>query len=248
MKTLLSSLVLAVFALCCVHGYSSFQTSIPNGVNVLSPCDDTTPWPGVGHEAMGGSVEPHSVRDGSDGDGISNGAELGDPNCDWTPGSNPAAPPSGFPGVCEPWSDPICLQKNTFNKCQTENMTCDAINSTVELGDFVNPLNTPYVCGMAGKVRCMDAIGGWSVGMPGLCHNENTGIKIGPTNHKYAVMQMHWNNPSERHGYTDSSGIILFYTPILRPYNLANLLTGEHIFSIPPGENRYVVESECSST
>ncbi|XP_033750816.1 dopamine beta-hydroxylase-like [Pecten maximus] len=324
MKTLLSSLVFAVIVVCYVHAYPSFQTSIPNGGSVLDPCDDTTAWPGIGHEAMGGSgpLNPFG-RDlknngkvwnltlcemDSDGDGISNGAELGDPDCEWTPGSNPAGQPTGHPGMCEPWSDPVCLQKNAFHICETENMTCDVINSPdvqdfairfpktavpkqdttymcmnfalpadqdyhviadrglidnkfvmhhiilyacpydVELDDLGNELNSPYVCGMAGEVQCVDVIGGWSVGMPGFCHNGDAGIKIGPNGHKYVVMQMHWNNPLGRSDYTDSSGMTLFYTPILRPYNLGNLMTGEHIFRIPPGENRYVVESECSST
>ncbi|KAK7491568.1 hypothetical protein BaRGS_00017207, partial [Batillaria attramentaria] len=88
---------------------------IPNGDSVLDPCDNTA-WPGVGHisKSGGGSLNPFGsdFRDAgyrwtvdlcqkdSDGDGISNGAELGDSACAWTP-SNGATlgPVIGHPGV-----------------------------------------------------------------------------------------------------------------------------------------------------
>ncbi|OWF48547.1 DBH-like monooxygenase protein 1 [Mizuhopecten yessoensis] len=324
MTAMLVLLVLTIVSPCCVLGYSTFQTRIPNGGIIRDPCDGETIWQGVGHQAVGGGGprNPFGLdfynnekkwnrtlcEMDSDGDGISNGAELGDPLCVWTPGSNPANTPTGHPGLCEPWSDPMCLEKNTFYTCQTKELDCDATNSPdvkelsitfpksavpaketsymcmnfafpadhdyhviadkglidnefvmhhiliyacptdVELEDLVNPLNTPYVCGMAGEQRCQEIIGMWSVGIPGFCHNENAGFKIGTTGYKYASMQMHWNNPSLRSDYEDSSGMTLYYTPVLRPYNLGNLVIGEYQFSIPPGESRHVIESECSST
>ncbi|XP_033749801.1 uncharacterized protein LOC117334351 [Pecten maximus] len=325
MRALLGALVLTVIVSPWrAYGYSSFQARIPNGDRVRDPCDGVTIWQGVGHQGMGGGGprNPFGLdfyNNGmvwnsticlmdSDSDGTSNGAELGDPNCEWTPGSNPTNAPTGHPGLCEPWSEPMCLEKNTFHSCQTPELACDAINdpdvrdfavrfpetpvpsketsymcmnfalpadqdyhviadkglinnefvmhhiiiyacpTDVELNDLVNPLNTPYACGMAGEVRCQEIIAMWSVGIPGFCHNENAGFRIGPNGYKYASMQMHWNNPSERSDYNDSSGMTLFYTPVLRPYNLGNLMIGEHYFRIPPGETRYVVESECSSS
>ncbi|XP_021362324.1 tyramine beta-hydroxylase-like [Mizuhopecten yessoensis] len=324
MRVMFTLLMLAVVSPCCVLGFSSYQTLIPNGGMIRDPCDGQTIWQGVGHQAMDGAGprNPFGVdfyNNGrkwnrtmcemdSDGDGISNGAELGDPLCVWNPGSNPTNTPTGHPGVCEPWSDPMCLQKNTFHICQTQELECDAINSPdvqefrvtfpstdvpaqettymcmnfalpadqdyhviadkgsidnefvmhhiliiacetgVESYDLVNPLNTPYVCGMAGERQCQQIIAMWSVGISGVCHNENAGFRIGPTGYKYGTMQMHWNNPSLRSDYEDSSGMTLYYTPVLRPYNLGNLMIGERQFSIPPGESRHVIESECSST
>ncbi|XP_033749716.1 dopamine beta-hydroxylase-like [Pecten maximus] len=324
MKALLGTLVLTVIVSPWrAYGYSSFQARIPNGDRVRDPCDGVAIWQGVGHQGMGGGGprNPFGLdfynngmvwnsticQMDSDGDGTSNGAELGDPNCEWTPGSNPTDEQTGHPGLCEPWSDPKCLEKNSFHKCQTAELECDAISKPdvldfavrfpktkvpseettymcmnfafpadqdyhviadrglidnnfvmhhivtyacspeVELDDLVNPLNTPYVCGMAGEERCQEIISLWSVGIPGFCHNENAGFKIGPNGYKYASMQMHWNNPLGKENYTDSSGMTLFYTPVLRPYNLGNLLIGENLFQIPPGETRYVVDSECSS-
>ncbi|XP_060070161.1 peptidyl-glycine alpha-amidating monooxygenase-like [Ylistrum balloti] len=304
------------------HGFPTFQALIPNGGIIRDPCDGVTIWPGVGHQAVagGGLVNPFGqdflnnektwnltlcVMD-SDGDGVSNGEELGDPDCVWTPESNPTGLPTGHPGVCEPWSDTKCLKKR-FHICQLPDLECDAINNPdvlefavrypqtqvpakettytcmnfalpadqdyhviadrgvidnefvmhhmiifacsndVEPRDLVNPLNAPYECGMVGETRCRQLIAGWSVGIPGVCHNENAGYKIGISGYKYALLQIHWNNPLLKTDYMDSSGMILYYTPILRPYNLGSLIIGEYRFSIPPGEHRYVVESECTS-
>ncbi|KAJ8306400.1 hypothetical protein KUTeg_016945 [Tegillarca granosa] len=44
----------------------------------------------------------------SDEDGYSNGAELGDPNCNWTPGSTPERAAFGHPGICEPIGQGHC--------------------------------------------------------------------------------------------------------------------------------------------
>lgn len=77
------------------------------------PISGGQPWPGVGHVAR----EGNGARNGfgqdfqaanfqwttelcqkdSDCDGKSNGEELGDPDCIWTPGATPGAP-TGHPG------------------------------------------------------------------------------------------------------------------------------------------------------
>ncbi|XP_069138147.1 dopamine beta-hydroxylase-like [Argopecten irradians] len=323
MRFVLFSVVLVSITPWQTYGYSSFQTRIPNGDRVPDPCNGTAVWQGVGHEAMGGggprnpfgvdfnnngkAWNPNLCRMDSDDDGMSNGEELGDPDCVWTPGSTPTTAPTGHPGLCEPWSDPRCLEKNTFHTCQTPDLVCDAINSPdvldiavrypstqvpaeettymcmnfalpadrdyhviadkglidnafvmhhlliyacspeVELSELANPLMTPYRCGMAGEEKCQEIISMWSVGIPGFCHNENAGFRIGPNGYRYATMQIHWNNPSKRSDYMDSSGMVLYYTPVLRQHNLGNLMIGENQFQIPPGEDRYVIDSECSS-
>ena len=49
----------------------------------------------------------------SDGDGLTNGEELGDPDCVWEPGKVPTRN-SGLshPGICEPLDDPNCRVRN----------------------------------------------------------------------------------------------------------------------------------------
>ncbi|OWF37770.1 Tyramine beta-hydroxylase [Mizuhopecten yessoensis] len=241
----------------------------------------------------------------SDGDGFSNGAELGDPKCVWIPGSEPDGTPTGHPGICEPLRDSKCLSINKWYTCEKRDLECDAINSPDvqefeiklpktkvpvrattftctnfafpsdkdyhiiadrssidnhnvmhhiiiygcpnEVENLIHPLNTQYDClGEMGEQECVEQISMWTIGKPGLCLYEKAGFKIGATGYKYATMQVHWNNPGLKDSYEDSSGMILYYTPLLRQYNLGSLLTGEKRFSIPPGNSSYVVNSECT--
>jgi len=84
-------------------GWKPFQAEIPNGDRVMK---DGSAWAGVGHNARGGAGVLNSFGDAflatnktwtaalcaqdSDGDGQSNGLELGDPDCTWSKGSTPA--------------------------------------------------------------------------------------------------------------------------------------------------------------
>lgn len=80
-----------------------YQARVPNGDNVAY---EGLPWPGVGHyrDSGGGPNNQFGLdfisagyqwttelcQKDSDGDGKTNGEELGDPNCVWTPGSTPS--------------------------------------------------------------------------------------------------------------------------------------------------------------
>jgi len=80
-----------------VTAYSEYTTELPN-----VPSVNGSPWPGVGHVsrdggglrnqfgkdfAAGGYVWSEQLcRKDSDGDGFTNGFELGDPNCKWKKG------------------------------------------------------------------------------------------------------------------------------------------------------------------
>ncbi|XP_041360123.1 temptin-like [Gigantopelta aegis] len=103
----------------------SYQDRIPNGRNVLDPCDPSVTWPAVGHDLRyppnQGSfhINHHNTRFGldfaaaghrwtetlcrqdSDGDSRTNGEELGDPFCQWTVGDIPSHKVSGHPGFNE---------------------------------------------------------------------------------------------------------------------------------------------------
>ena len=100
----------AVLALQLLHhlpmlcsAYEFYKTKIPNGDKVKD--GDNNPWPGVGHTASagGGARNPFGkdfalagrtwtealCKKDSDGDGLSNGLELGDPDCQWSEGQTP---------------------------------------------------------------------------------------------------------------------------------------------------------------
>ena len=81
----------------------SYLSAIPNGA-LVKGCDGSL-WSGVGHTRAGGGGARNAFgnefaaagftwttglcQKDSDGDGLSNGRELGDPDCVWTAGSAP---------------------------------------------------------------------------------------------------------------------------------------------------------------
>ena len=110
--------LLALLALLALAGttrsalaWDSYRNLIPNGFNVQD--EDGNVWPGVGHgrtfgggpnNAFGRDFAKHRTkwldvcRLDSDGDGKTNGEELGDPDCVWTPGSAPKFSCTSHPG------------------------------------------------------------------------------------------------------------------------------------------------------
>ncbi|XP_067676508.1 temptin-like isoform X2 [Haliotis asinina] len=84
-------------------GYSGFRYKIPNGHNVPIPCNAVGMWHGVGHRHVSGGGTLNSFgqdfkdsgsewttelcRKDSDGDGMTNGEELADPDCTWFQGT-----------------------------------------------------------------------------------------------------------------------------------------------------------------
>lgn len=99
---------------CTVAAHSHYQDSIPNGRNVRGVPGGPAAWHGVGHIAPSPTHHPTYILGGfprnefghdfaaaghrwtawlcrhdSDGDGLSNGEELGDPACVWRPGDEP---------------------------------------------------------------------------------------------------------------------------------------------------------------
>lgn len=99
------SFLLVLLALLTRHiidASPEFQARLPNGGNVMV---DGQPWPAVGHGAPMGDAtfNPFGVafkqaklqwtvelcQMDSDGDGMTNGEELGDPDCIWQPGATP---------------------------------------------------------------------------------------------------------------------------------------------------------------
>ena len=116
-----------VFAGQCL-AYPSFRSAIPNGDSVPHPCIPGSTWNGVGHELVQGQgpLNPFGrnfdeakykwtmelCRMDSDGDGKTNGEELGDPNCEWIPDAQPSSRATSHPGVCEPVDSALCKERN----------------------------------------------------------------------------------------------------------------------------------------
>ncbi|XP_059175933.1 tyramine beta-hydroxylase-like [Physella acuta] len=156
-------------------GYSEahqyYQDRIPNGHHVPHPCIPTYGWPGVGHQNQDGggarnrfgedfATAGHKwtqelCRNDSDNDGLTNGQELGDPDCVWTPHANPTRVENvTHPGVCEPVDGPGCQNRSSYVSCQRDAFElCDAIrspdvrNMTLTLTRVtIPPTGTSYIC------------------------------------------------------------------------------------------------------
>ncbi|XP_053380250.1 uncharacterized protein LOC123524569 [Mercenaria mercenaria] len=136
--------------------WKSLQKRIPNGDHVPNPCNSGELWEGVGHLKPGGYGKRNSFghdfqrygkhwsRDfcmlDSDGDGRTNGEELGDPDCEWVAGSGTNA--SGInithPGICEPLSSKHCKSRNKWLHCDDTGFKCDVTNDTVTKNFTIN--------------------------------------------------------------------------------------------------------------
>ncbi|XP_050408479.1 uncharacterized protein LOC130010327 [Patella vulgata] len=138
------ALILAT-TVACVSGYAGYQERIPNGGNVPHSCKPNYLWKGVGHlNQAGGGDRNQFGKDfaqaghqwtvelcekDSDGDGMSNGQELGDPNCQWEQGKAPDRDTLlSHPGICDPWGSAKCNETNSWVKCDSDVLTCPAID------------------------------------------------------------------------------------------------------------------------
>ena len=113
----------ATFVILDVQALPEYALRIPNGYGVPNPGPQGGVWAGVGHEnaAGGGPRNPFGMdfqkaghvwsvelcETDSDGDGRSNGQELGDPTCIWFEGGpDPTGPATSHPGIVdEPLSE-----------------------------------------------------------------------------------------------------------------------------------------------
>ncbi|KAH9503088.1 DBH-like monooxygenase protein 1 [Bulinus truncatus] len=138
-----------------VSTYQTYQTQIPNGDSVPHPCKPNTYWGGVGHQRDQGAGERNQFgqdfeREGrlwtqtlchldSDGDGLTNGEELGDPDCLWNQGDTPSRLVGiSNPGICDPWDSPSCFSNNITISSRYTNQE-DWMRDICRPGDFVCP-------------------------------------------------------------------------------------------------------------
>lgn len=155
-----------------VYGYPQYQEVVPNGDRLPHPCKPNYIWHGIGHlhDRGGGDLNNFGkdfMRLGkkwskslcqldSDNDGLSNGEELGDPNCVWAPGKS-VQKKIGLthPGVCDPWNSPKCKQQNAWVDCEIDELKCNSTNEegvkniTLRMPRTKVPgVETSYMCTM----------------------------------------------------------------------------------------------------
>ncbi|BFZ05653.1 hypothetical protein BsWGS_08693 [Bradybaena similaris] len=296
-----------------VTSYRHFQDLIPNGASVIDPCTGQAAWSGVGHKTREGRTDRNPFGHDfsahgklwskelclldSDGDGLTNGQELGDPNCVWTPGQAASGPAKSHPGICEPLSSAACASKNQWLDCNKvnnmEHAVCDSISdksttsrdlrltptqvppkettyycqlfdlnlpsdlhmvATQPLlnvsdvvhhvlmfgcdpkGNFDQELRTPYPCVMVPHDECRSLIGAWTVGSNGECAHPEMGFRVGPGGYKTVAIQIHWNNPAQKPGIVDNSGLRIHLTSKMRKNDAGMLVVGQQFLQMETNE------------
>ncbi|CAH8504756.1 unnamed protein product [Heterobilharzia americana] len=110
-----------------IYSLPEHKLKVPNSENVVDPCDPNKLVTSIGHTNYegGGPLNPFGsdfeqkrswdllCSLDSDGDGFTNGQELGDPNCQWKVGGIPERTINiTHPGVCTPVDSTVCKSKN----------------------------------------------------------------------------------------------------------------------------------------
>ncbi|KAL4233040.1 hypothetical protein ACF0H5_007726 [Mactra antiquata] len=132
----MNTLIIFSFFVAAAVAHPAFQLRIPNGQQVPDPCNDGQIWLAVGHydpdhhtlqknpfalafRTNGLQWNATLCQQDSDGDGKTNGEELGDPNCIWTVGATPEQAASGHPGLCNPRGS--CADETFYCGCHGNN-------------------------------------------------------------------------------------------------------------------------------
>ncbi|XP_077500682.1 tyramine beta hydroxylase [Amblyomma americanum] len=99
--------------------------------------------------------------------------------------------------------------------------------------------------------RCKRVIAAWAMGAPPLAYPEEAGLSAGGSDYSpYVMLEVHYNNPSLRPDYVDSSGITIYYTEELRPFDVGILEIGLEYtdkMAIPPLQPGFHLTGYCIS-
>ncbi|RVE51429.1 hypothetical protein evm_003984 [Chilo suppressalis] len=96
---------------------------------------------------------------------------------------------------------------------------------------------------------CVTPIAAWAIGSKGEYLPENVGIPLGEKGGvSYYMLEVHYDNQA-LHEVLDSSGIRVYYTPVLRAHDAALLGAGVGVSAlhvIPPKQRQYRTVGICS--
>jgi len=159
MNGLKLSAILLVSKAHFLQASPTYADLIPNGYSVPNPDPQGGIWAGVGHTSAGGggdrnpfgvdfAAEGHAWTKAlcemdSDGDGRSNGIELGDPECVWVVGVDPVGPALSHPGIeDEPIENPnlsTCVDYVEPEEIEIMDVSFTQVNT-------VDESQTHYIC------------------------------------------------------------------------------------------------------
>ncbi|CAG5114875.1 unnamed protein product, partial [Candidula unifasciata] len=78
---------------------------------------------------------------------------------------------------------------------------------------YMEPNFDPYMCQIVPNPSCQEFLHVWTVGLDGECYYPDSGVRIGETGVQFMVIQYHWTNMQKIRGLTDSSGLMVHFTP-----------------------------------
>ncbi|XP_066941219.1 MOXD1 homolog 1-like [Macrobrachium rosenbergii] len=98
---------------------------------------------------------------------------------------------------------------------------------------------------------CTSILVAWAVGGEGTFTPKHAGFPLGEEHGgaTYFMMELHYENPNLRKGIVDNSGLRIYYTENLRPYDAGILMLGHTVSPmqlIPPGQH-WLSIGHCSS-
>uniref|UniRef100_A0A2C9LHW4 DOMON domain-containing protein n=1 Tax=Biomphalaria glabrata TaxID=6526 RepID=A0A2C9LHW4_BIOGL len=114
----------------------------------------------------------------------------------------------------------------------------------------------PYYSGPAenedtpkGLEPCRRVIAAWAMGAQDMVYPEEAGVSIGGQDtSRFALLEVHYNNPERKSGRMDNSGIRFYVTSQLRKNEAGIMELGlEYInkMAIPPGQKKFKLSGYC---
>ncbi|OXB69054.1 hypothetical protein ASZ78_009530 [Callipepla squamata] len=97
---------------------------------------------------------------------------------------------------------------------------------------------------------CRHVLAAWAMGAQAFYYPEEAGLAFGgPGSSRYLRLEVHYHNPLIFKGRRDSSGIRLYYTESLRPYDAGIMELGlvyTPVMAVPPGETSFILTGYCT--
>ncbi|XP_074150142.1 dopamine beta-hydroxylase isoform X1 [Sminthopsis crassicaudata] len=98
--------------------------------------------------------------------------------------------------------------------------------------------------------HCRHVLAAWALGAKPFYYPEEAGLPFGgPGSSKYLRLEVHYHNPLELKGVRDSSGLRLYYTSMLRPFDAGIMELGlvyTPVMAIPPKETDFILTGYCT--
>ncbi|XP_020615016.1 DBH-like monooxygenase protein 1 isoform X2 [Orbicella faveolata] len=113
-------------------------------------------------------------------------------------------------------------------------------------GECYGPNMPPAITQCAGSA----AIAAWAIGGKEFHYPVDAGFPIGKADSpKVLILEMHYDNPENKQGITDSSGLRFYHTKQLRKYDAGVLTVGAMVLDfmiIPPRQKSWETTGVCS--